>query len=69
MKWKTFLQIILLIIFAAVVFYIVYPKWYFSTYSKGNKITGRVEDLRWSRWQVKRKPPAGKSLEDIWGIK
>ncbi|HEA47428.1 MAG TPA: hypothetical protein ENH97_03355 [bacterium] len=56
MKWKTFFQIILLIAFAAIVFYIVYPK-----YSGGyNRITGNRK--------VKRKPVTGRTLEEIWDI-
>lgn len=52
MKWKTFFQIILLIAFAAIVFYCVYPK-YSGRY---NRITGN------------RKPVTGRTAEEIWGI-
>lgn len=51
MKWKTFFQIVLLMIVAGVIFYIVYPKYEFfhkpddarkdlTNYYRCNKITG-----------------------------
>jgi hypothetical protein len=53
MKWKTFFQIILLIIFAAVVFYILFPKFYFyptRSSLRANKITGKVEYCENYKW-------------------
>jgi hypothetical protein len=41
MKWKTFWQIIILVIFTAVAFYIAYPKYSYKPPFKINKITGR----------------------------
>lgn len=41
MKWKTFFQIILLIAFAVVVFYMVYPKYATRKGVVYNRITGR----------------------------
>ena len=44
MKWKTFFQIVLLIIIVGAIIYLVSPKYYFNEMtgliSKGNKITG-----------------------------
>ena len=47
MEWKTFFKILLLMIIGAILFYLVYPKYYFTTSDsiivmKGNKITGQV---------------------------
>lgn len=52
MKWKTFFQIILLIIFAAVVFYIVFPKFYFHPTApiRANKMTGKMERYENYKW-------------------
>ena len=44
MKWKLFLQIVLLLLIAGVIFYIVCPKYHFSETGRGrgNKITGEI---------------------------
>ena len=51
MKWKTFFQIILLIVVAALAFYIVCPKYHFISHNegvaKGNIITGEVQLNVW----------------------
>ncbi|MBA7620796.1 hypothetical protein ES703_28151 [subsurface metagenome] len=54
MKWRTFFQIILLIIFAAVVFYIAFPKFYFYPTAptlRANKITGKIELYENYEWR------------------
>ncbi|MBU0569040.1 flagellar basal body-associated FliL family protein [bacterium] len=71
MKWKTFLQIVLLMIVAAVIFYVVYPKYYWkTTLVRGNKITGRVEcfvDGKWrsSNWKKPIKKRGEKKDEEV----
>jgi hypothetical protein len=43
---------IILIIIAAFVFYLLYPKYYFIAPAiRGNKITGRVERFHEGRWR------------------
>lgn len=53
MKWKTFFQVVLLIIIAAAVFYTVYPKYRFGriepTY-RTNNISGEIEFWLKNRW-------------------
>ena len=41
MKWKTFFQIMLLMIFGAILFYIVFPKYHSDGVWRHNKITGK----------------------------
>jgi len=38
MKWKTFFQIVLLLIITGIIFYILYPKYEFFRIDKGDKI-------------------------------
>ena len=45
MKWKTFWQILVLIISTAIVFYIVYPKYYIYKRVMVNKITGQCRTI------------------------
>lgn len=53
MKWKTFFQIVLLLLIAGVIFYFVHPKYYFKTNGgllRGNKITGKVMHYYGGKW-------------------
>jgi hypothetical protein len=44
MKWKTFFQIMLLVIFVVIAYYFVCPKYQFvDPYTKGNAVTGRLQ--------------------------
>ena len=54
MKWKNLLQIGLLLILGAVVFYFVYPKWYFYPNKpiKANRITGQIYQYNNGRWRL-----------------
>lgn len=53
MKWKTFFQIVLLIIVVAAIFYGVYPKYRFGriepTY-RTNNITGQIDYRLKNQW-------------------
>ncbi len=54
MKWKNVLQIGLLLILGAAVFYFVYPKWYFYPNKpiKANRITGQIYQYNNGRWRL-----------------
>jgi len=59
MKWRNLLQIGLLLILGAVVFYFVYPKWYFYPNKpiKANRITGQIYQYNNGQWRlIGRKP-------------
>lgn len=47
MKWKTFWQIILLMIIARAIIYSISPKYYYGRYEptlyRANRVTGKVE--------------------------
>lgn len=69
MKWKTVGQIILLLIIGAIIFYLLYPKWYFypRVSVKANKITGQI--YVWSkeqrRWILVTNKPKHKLIDDL----
>lgn len=69
MKWKNMLQVGLLLILGAVVFYFVYPKWqyYPNSLIKINKITGQI--YQWSkeqqRWILATNKPKRKLIDDL----
>jgi len=62
MKWKNLLQIGLLLILGAAVFYFVYPKWYFYPNKpiKANRITGQIYQYNNGRWGL-----IGRKLKDL----
>ena len=57
MKWKTFLQIVLLLLIAGGIFYCIYPKYYFKQSTgigvwRSNKTTGQVEVRKSTGWKT-----------------
>ncbi len=64
MKWKTFWQIVLLMIIAGAIIYIISPKYYFKTPIKGNKITGKVMGLD-EQWSLFGKTDIKKGFERL----
>ena len=54
MKGRTFIQIVLLLIITAIIFYIVCPKYYFFVKEgvfRGNKITGKIMWYQKGEWK------------------